>query len=147
MIPRAELDRKCNFHCCIIHSFFWFVSFVLRTTSGSHARTALARRNKPQRLQNARELQDILTAVLQSDTNGDYTLGTEEMEILLLRLSSFSAADETKLRRVLQNRRNESVSTTTLYNDLVTSGSFVPNDEGEFDYTFGTSQWLFDEDA
>ena len=88
-----------------------------------------------------------MTAVLQSDTNGDYTLGTEEMEILLLRLSSFSAADETKLRRVLQNRRNESVSTTTLYNDLVTSGSFVPNDEGEFDYTFGTSQWLFDEDA
>lgn len=101
-----------------------------------------------QRLLNARELQDILTAILRSDSNGDFTLGGQELEVLLVRLTSFSAADETKLRTVLQNYKTEAVSSTTLYHDLVVSGSFANGEEpDEFDYTFGYRQWLFDEDA
>jgi len=84
---------------------------------------------------------------MQSDSNGDHTLGEQELEMLLLRLTTFSAADESKLRLALQNRKNETVSTTTLYNHIVTSGSFAPAEGDEFDYTFGYSQWLFDEDA
>lgn len=99
-----------------------------------------------QRLQNAKELQNILTVIMQSDSDGDHTLGDQELEMLLLRLSSFSAADETKLRLALQNYKNETVSTTTLYSHLVTSGSFA-QEADEFNYTFGYSQWLFDENA
>jgi len=89
-------------------------------------------------------LQNILTAILQADSNGDYELGEQEAEILLMRLSTFSAADETKLREAM--KKSGAVSTTTLYNHLVASGSFAQDTE-EFDYTFGTSQWLFTEDA
>jgi len=68
----------------------------------------------------------------------------QELEMLLLRLTTFSAADESKLRLALQHSGNNAVSTTTLYNTMVTSGSFG-DDAGAnagYDYT----QWLFEEE-
>ena len=122
--------------------YFHCISFSLTFTCSKSVLVAM------QRLLNARELQDILTAILRSDSNGDFTLGGQELEVLLVRLTSFSAADETKLRTVLQSHKNESVSSTTLYHDLVVSGSFANGEEpDEVDYTFGYRQWLFDEDA
>ena len=80
---------------------------------------------------------------MQSDSDGDHQLSEGELELLLMRLTTFSAADESRLRLALQQQT--AVSTTTLYNSMVTSGSFgdaAVADGGYYDYT----QWLFEEE-
>lgn len=57
----------------------------------------------------------MLTAVLQSDVNGDMILSQEEMEELLIRLQTFSTLpmDAESLRDTF--RMSSSYSTTTLF--------------------------------
>jgi hypothetical protein len=91
-------------------------------------------------MQCARELQSLLTAVLQSDMNADHVLSPKELEMLLLRCQSFSIADEVKLREALMAASAANASTTTLYNVAATQ-SF---DQGDFAFGFG--EWLFEEE-
>lgn len=88
------------------------------------------------------ELQTLLTAVLQSDANADHVLSPQELEMLILRLSSFSVADEAKLREAFQRASATSASTTTLY-AAAASQSFA--EDGSGDITFGYGEWLFEE--
>lgn len=103
-------------------------------------------RFKKQQLLCAKELQTLLTALLQSDKNGDHNLSPQELEVLLLRCQSFSVTDEIKLRDALmQASAGANVSTTSLYNAAVAS-SFADDDEVK-DFTLGYGNWLFDEEA
>jgi hypothetical protein len=99
---------------------------------------------------NAQELQNLLTAIMQSDRDGDSQLTVPEMELLMLRLPNFSAVEESKLREALMRAMTSTTSTTELYR--ITSSSFADetgerNNPALFDYTFGASAWLFDETA
>jgi hypothetical protein len=97
---------------------------------------------------NAQELQNLLTAIMQSDRDGDSILTASEIEILMLRLPNMSAVEETKLREALMRATTSTTSTTELYR--ITSSSFAQEGETDpalFDYTFGASAWLFDETA
>jgi hypothetical protein len=83
-----------------------------------------------------------LTAVLQSDVNGDHVMSAQELERLLLRLQSFSVVDEVKLRDALKALSNQNTSTTSLYNQLASSQQA---DDAEGDFSLGYGDWLFEE--
>jgi hypothetical protein len=83
-----------------------------------------------------------LTAVLQSDVNGDHVMSPQELERLLLRLQSFSVVDEVKLRDALKALSNQNTSTTSLYNQLASSQQA---DDAEGDFSLGYGDWLFEE--
>jgi len=55
-----------------------------------------------QKLQDAAELQDLLEAILVSDSNMDFVLSDEEMHRLTLRLKCFSVVDEERLKQALR---------------------------------------------
>jgi hypothetical protein len=82
-----------------------------------------------------------LTAVLQSDVNGDHKLSAQELERLSLRLQSFSVVDAVKIRNALQSFGQTNASTTTLYNHLASQSV----DDGEGDFSLGYGDWLFEE--
>ena len=90
---------------------------------------------------NATELQTLLTEVLQSDSNADHVLSPQELELLMLRMSSFSVVDEAKLREAFKRAASTSASTTTLFHAAAASQSFA--EDG--DITFGYGEWLFEE--
>jgi hypothetical protein len=92
---------------------------------------------------NAQELQSLLTAILQSDTNRDHTMTPEEIERLLVRLQSFSVVDTVKIREALCRLDGQSTSTTTIYNHLAMSQDDGDNEEGDFSLGYG--DWLFEE--
>jgi hypothetical protein len=60
-------------------------------------------------------VQSLLTAVLQSDLNGDMILSEEEMEELLLRLQTFSSLPMDTERLRDEFRMSSTHSTTTLF--------------------------------
>lgn len=66
-------------------------------------------------LQDAQEVQNLLTAVLQSDNSGDMVLDEGEMDELVMRLQTFSTLpmNEKRLREAF--RTSDSQSTTTLF--------------------------------
>jgi type II secretory pathway component GspD/PulD (secretin) len=93
-------------------------------------------------LLNAQELQSLLQAILQSDTNSDHIVSSQEIERLLIRLQSFSMVDTMKMKMVLQNFVGQNTSTTTLYNHLALSQD---EDDDEVDFSLGYGDWLFEE--
>ena len=95
------------------------------------------------KLLNAQELQSLLTAILQSDSNSDYIMSPEEIERLLLRLRSFSVVDTVKIRDALLTLEGKSTSTTTIYNHLAMPQDENDNEEGDFSLGYG--DWLFEE--
>ena len=96
-----------------------------------------------QKLLNAQELQSLLTAILQSDSDSDHIMSPQEIEVLLLRLQSFSVVDTVKIREALLTLEGKSTSTTTMYNHLAMSQDEDDNEEGDFSLGYG--DWLFEE--
>lgn len=90
------------------------------------------------------ELQSILTVILQSDHDGNGVLGSHEVELLLTRLTTFSVADENKLRTAFGN--GGSWSTTHLYNHLIQSGTLTTSSDNN-DNAYDITQWLFEEET
>jgi hypothetical protein len=85
-------------------------------------------------LQDAQEVQHLLTAVLQSDVNGDLVLSEREMEELLMRLQTFSTLpmDTESLREKFRMSSKE--STTTLFRltaDHMTGNRALEDDDND----------------
>lgn len=81
---------------------------------------ALAQTNRPcltflQKLNEAKELQSFLSAILASDRDGDSHLSASELESLMIRLKAFSnrPIDEERLREAF--RMSSAYSTTSLF--------------------------------
>lgn len=70
-------------------------------------------------LQKAKELQQLLTIILQSDRDGDNIIQDSELQVMLLRLKTFTPCDTTKLREAFVNAGvTEKMSSTTLYRNV-----------------------------
>ena len=114
-----------------------------------HENSETTRRMK--KLQNAAELQNILTAMLRSDTNQDRHITEDELERLSQRLQIFSNSqrpvDDGLLRQAFRMSGASKCSTTTLFKlttDLLEENEREDNEDylfvaadRELDYLFG----------
>jgi hypothetical protein len=102
-----------------------------------------------QRLQKATELQTLLSVIYQSDANADHKISAEELDVLFLRLKSFSVVEEARLREAFRTANTQSA--TSMFLTVAASHSMDENNNSNnnngtnFDYTFGASDWLFEE--